>query len=201
MGFLVFFVFKKAKYDFQLVCFVSLILINSSSINFKYIFLFNTISILTHCLSTHLLCSPHLSSLHFKLSLLPIYTPQFTSPLFSPLFTSSPFTSQGGRLLIRLGDSDIEYDRNFRFYMTTKQANPHYLPEICIKVTIINFTVTKLGLEDQLLRFQRLAFCSLISHVKNVTQYEVNYITLNNLTLAPINNFLLFNPKTQMYVM
>ena len=39
-----------------------------------------------------------------------------------------------------------------RFYMTTKLANPHYLPEVCIKVTIINFTVTKSGLEDQLLR-------------------------------------------------
>lgn len=59
---------------------------------------------------------------------------------------------QGGRLLIRLGDSDIDYDKNFRFYMTSKLSNPHYLPEVCIKVTIINFTVTKSGLEDQLLR-------------------------------------------------
>ena len=39
----------------------------------------------------------------------------------------------------------------YRFYMTTKMSNPHYLPEVCIKVTIINFTVTRLGLEDQLL--------------------------------------------------
>ena len=39
-----------------------------------------------------------------------------------------------------------------RFYMTTKLSNPHYLPEVCIKVTIINFTVTKSGLEGQLLR-------------------------------------------------
>ena len=37
--------------------------------------------------------------------------------------------------------------------MTTKMANPHYLPEVCIKVTIINFTVTLSGLEDQLLRW------------------------------------------------
>uniref|UniRef100_A0A3B4ZZD9 Dynein heavy chain ATP-binding dynein motor region domain-containing protein n=1 Tax=Stegastes partitus TaxID=144197 RepID=A0A3B4ZZD9_9TELE len=47
--------------------------------------------------------------------------------------------------------SDIDYDKNFRFYMTTKMANPHYLPEVCIKVTIISFTVVKSGLEDQLL--------------------------------------------------
>ena len=58
---------------------------------------------------------------------------------------------QGGRLLIRLGDSDVDYDPAFKFYLTTKMPNPHYLPEVCIKVTIINFTVTTVGLEDQLL--------------------------------------------------
>jgi len=35
--------------------------------------------------------------------------------------------------------------------MTTKMANPEYKPEVCIKVTIINFTVTSAGLEEQLL--------------------------------------------------
>ncbi|XP_055452394.1 dynein axonemal heavy chain 6 [Psammomys obesus] len=71
-------------------------------------------------------------------------------PALEPILLKQIFIS-GGRLLIRLGDSDIDYDRNFRFYMTTKMPNPHYLPEVCIKVTIINFTVTKSGLEDQLL--------------------------------------------------
>ena len=60
------------------------------------------------------------------------------------------FRSQG-RLMLRLGDTDIDYDPNFRFYMTTKLPNPHYLPELQIKVTIVNFTVTQKGLEDQLL--------------------------------------------------
>lgn len=71
-------------------------------------------------------------------------------PSLEPILLKQTFTSCG-RLLIRLGDTDVDYDRNFRFYMTTKLANPHYLPEVCIKVTIINFTVTKSGLEDQLL--------------------------------------------------
>jgi dynein heavy chain len=71
-------------------------------------------------------------------------------PSLEPVLLKQTF-KQGGRTMIRLGDSDVDYDKNFRFYMTTKMANPHYLPEICIKVTIINFTVTETGLEDQLL--------------------------------------------------
>jgi len=35
--------------------------------------------------------------------------------------------------------------------MTTKMPNPHYPPEVCIKVTLINFTVTFEGLQQQLL--------------------------------------------------
>lgn len=67
------------------------------------------------------------------------------------IITLSSRFPQAGRLLIHLGDSDIEYDTNFRLYLTTKLANPHYLPEICIQVTLVNFTVTLSGLEDQLL--------------------------------------------------
>lgn len=71
-------------------------------------------------------------------------------PTLTPILKKL-ITSQGGRLLIRLGDTDIEYDDNFRFYMTTKLSNPHYLPDVCIMVTLVNFTVTPVGLEDQLL--------------------------------------------------
>ncbi|XP_057658316.1 dynein axonemal heavy chain 6 isoform X1 [Diorhabda carinulata] len=71
-------------------------------------------------------------------------------PTLGPILLKQTFI-QGGRTLIRLGESDVEYSDNFRFYITTKLANPHYLPEICIQVTIVNFTVTLSGLEDQLL--------------------------------------------------
>ncbi|XP_075229380.1 dynein heavy chain at 16F [Lycorma delicatula] len=71
-------------------------------------------------------------------------------PTLRPILLRQVFV-QGGRALIRLGDSDVEYDLNFRLYITTKLANPHYLPEICIQVTLVNFTVTPTGVEDQLL--------------------------------------------------
>eukprot|EP01063_Lacrimia_lanifica_P030850 TRINITY_DN4987_c0_g2_i1.p1 TRINITY_DN4987_c0_g2~~TRINITY_DN4987_c0_g2_i1.p1 ORF type:complete len:2545 (+),score=1014.20 TRINITY_DN4987_c0_g2_i1:819-7637(+) len=55
------------------------------------------------------------------------------------------------RLFIKLGDQEVEYEPSFKLYITTKMPNPHYMPELQIKVTIINFTVTQKGLEDQLL--------------------------------------------------
>lgn len=54
-------------------------------------------------------------------------------PALEPILLKQTFVL-GGRTLIRLGDSDIDYDKNFRFYMTTKMANPHYLPEVCVSV-------------------------------------------------------------------
>ena len=38
-----------------------------------------------------------------------------------------------------------------RMILQTKLANPHYKPEMQAQATIINFTVTRDGLEDQLL--------------------------------------------------
>ena len=71
-------------------------------------------------------------------------------PALEPILLRSVVT-QGGRKILRLGETDVDYDENFRFYMTTKLPNPHYMPELCIKVTLINFIVTMVGLEDQLL--------------------------------------------------
>ena len=30
----------------------------------------------------------------------------------------------------------VDYDKNFLFYMTTKMPNPHYFPEVCIKAKL-----------------------------------------------------------------
>ena len=75
---------------------------------------------------------------------------EYLDPALEPVLQKAIF-KLNGRTLIHLGDSDIDYDANFKLYLTTKMTNPHYLPEVCIKVTIINFTVTIAGLEDQLL--------------------------------------------------
>ena len=52
---------------------------------------------------------------------------------------------------MKLGDKEVEYNYDFRFYITTKLSNPHYSPEIATKTTICNFAVKEQGLEAQLL--------------------------------------------------
>ncbi|NXI39314.1 DYH7 protein, partial [Galbula dea] len=71
-------------------------------------------------------------------------------PVLEPLLLKQTF-KQSGSMCICLGDSTIEYAPEFRFYMTTKLRNPHYLPETSVKVTLLNFMVTSEGMQDQLL--------------------------------------------------
>jgi len=71
-------------------------------------------------------------------------------PLLEPLLLKQTF-KQSGALCIKLGDQIVEYSPDFRFYMTTKLRNPHYLPETSVKVTVLNFMITAEGLDDQLL--------------------------------------------------
>jgi len=75
---------------------------------------------------------------------------QELDPTLEPLLLKQVF-KQGGAMCIRLGDATIEYSKDFRFYITTKLPNPHYLPETAVKVTLLNFMITVDGLQDQLL--------------------------------------------------
>lgn len=52
---------------------------------------------------------------------------------------------------VRIGDREIDYNENFKLILQTKLANPHYKPEMQAQTTLINFTVTRDGLEEQLL--------------------------------------------------
>ncbi|XP_037594046.1 dynein heavy chain 12, axonemal [Cebus imitator] len=71
-------------------------------------------------------------------------------PSLEPLLLRQTF-KQGGIDCIRLGEVIIEYSFDFKFYITTKLRNPHYMPEVATKVSLLNFMITPEGLEDQLL--------------------------------------------------
>lgn len=61
------------------------------------------------------------------------------------------FIRTGSTDKVIIGDKDCDVMAGFALYLTTKLANPSYSPEVSSKVTIIDFTVTQRGLEDQLL--------------------------------------------------
>lgn len=71
-------------------------------------------------------------------------------PIYEPLLEKL-IEGQGGKMTIKLGDGVKEYSPDFRFYLTTKLSSPHYSPEVCVKVIMLNFMVTEDGLEDQML--------------------------------------------------
>ncbi|KRX08296.1 P-loop containing nucleoside triphosphate hydrolase [Pseudocohnilembus persalinus] len=75
---------------------------------------------------------------------------EFIDPAIDSVLQKQIF-DQEGRKLIRVGDKRVDYDPTFQLFLTTKLSNPHYLPETFIKVTIINFSITFEGLQDQLM--------------------------------------------------
>lgn len=60
-------------------------------------------------------------------------------PLLEPVLQKSTFKQQGVEYL-RLGDNVIEYSHDFRLYITTRLRNPHYLPEVSVKVVLPIFS-------------------------------------------------------------
>lgn len=52
---------------------------------------------------------------------------------------------------MKLGDKEVDFNPDFKFYITTKLSNPHYTPEISTKTAIVNFAVKEQGLEAQVL--------------------------------------------------
>ncbi|XP_030213444.1 dynein heavy chain 1, axonemal [Gadus morhua] len=71
-------------------------------------------------------------------------------PALEPVLLRQTYKHQGTTMM-KLGDTVIPYHHDFKMYITSKLPNPHYSPEVSTKVTLINFTLSPSGLEDQLL--------------------------------------------------
>jgi len=114
-------------------------------------------------------------------------------PVLDPVLNKAVIRS-GKFLKINLPDKEgCEYSDKFKLYFTTKLANPHYTPELSAQTTIIDFTVTMQGLEDQLLSIvvnherpdleqQRVQL------VKDITDYKAKVAELEEQLLYKLAN-------------
>lgn len=58
---------------------------------------------------------------------------------------------ESGRKFVVLGEKEVDFDENFKLYLTTRQSNPKFSPKIFGSTRVINYCVTEKGLQDQLL--------------------------------------------------
>lgn len=71
-------------------------------------------------------------------------------PIIDPVLEKQVI-KKGKGYLIDVGGQQMDYNSNFTLFMTCRLPNPSFSPELSAKTTIIDFTVTQKGLEQQLL--------------------------------------------------
>jgi len=71
-------------------------------------------------------------------------------PILYPLLRKD-LLCQGPRFVVQLGDKQIDYNENFKLYLTTRNPNPEIPPDASSIITKVNFTTTRAGLSAQLL--------------------------------------------------
>ncbi|KAJ8651627.1 hypothetical protein O0I10_012803 [Lichtheimia ornata] len=71
-------------------------------------------------------------------------------PILNPVLNKE-LRRTGGRVLIRLGSQDIDFSPTFTLFLSTRDPSVNFAPDICSRVTFVNFTVTRGSLQSQCL--------------------------------------------------
>ncbi|KAG1662035.1 Dynein heavy chain, cytoplasmic [Nymphon striatum] len=71
-------------------------------------------------------------------------------PILNPVLNRE-LRRTGGRVLITLGDQDIDLSPSFCIFLSTRDPTVEFPPDICSRVTFVNFTVTRSSLQSQCL--------------------------------------------------
>lgn len=71
-------------------------------------------------------------------------------PILNPVLNRE-IRRTGGRVLITLGDQDIDFSPMFTMFLSTRDPTVEFPPDICSRVTFVNFTVTRSSLQAQCL--------------------------------------------------
>lgn len=71
-------------------------------------------------------------------------------PILNPILNRE-VRKTAGRVLISLGDQDIDLSPSFCIFLSTRDPTIDFPPDICSRVTFVNFTITKSSLQSQCL--------------------------------------------------
>ncbi|KAJ2400555.1 dynein heavy chain, partial [Coemansia sp. RSA 2559] len=71
-------------------------------------------------------------------------------PILNPVLNRE-LRRTGGRVLIRLGNQDIDFSPAFRLFLSTRDPSATFAPDLSSRVTFVNFTVTRASLQAQCL--------------------------------------------------
>lgn len=71
-------------------------------------------------------------------------------PILIPVLRGDTF-QQGSRVVIRVGDRVIDFSPNFKLFMATRNSNMHLPANVLSLVSLVNYSVTRSGLESKLL--------------------------------------------------
>jgi len=71
-------------------------------------------------------------------------------PILNPVLNRE-IRRTGGRVLITLGDQDIDFSPMFTMFLSTRDPTVEFPPDVCSRVTFVNFTVTRSSLQAQCL--------------------------------------------------
>ena len=69
-------------------------------------------------------------------------------PVLNPILNKE-IQRTGGRFLVRIGNEEVDYSKSFNFILSTKDPAAKLSPDICSRVTLVNFTVTPASLQSQ----------------------------------------------------
>ncbi|KAH0569467.1 Dynein heavy chain [Spironucleus salmonicida] len=68
-------------------------------------------------------------------------------PIFTPILEFNPQNQTS----IKIDNQVIQYNNNFKLFLITNLSNPEFSPEQFVKCCVLNFSLTQLGLQSQLL--------------------------------------------------
>lgn len=69
-------------------------------------------------------------------------------PILNPILNKE-LQRTGGRTLVRIGTEEVDYSPHFNIILSTKNPAVQLTPDLCSRVTLVNFTVTPDSLESQ----------------------------------------------------